>query len=175
MNGFFQNWVDLTALVLCFLLPFLFVVRVKKLKKKKVRAVPAYFLFFAPVAILVFIFFHLFENSFHAIEAAVAGKFKYDFRFYSLMLLGLVVAQLGWQLLNKCMAKCLKERYKNVHLFRTVAFIYVLTAPLIPLTPISAVPAICCTISLIALPFVRRKARTSIDFEMADDVIAVAV
>src|SRR6476620_1987165 len=82
MNKFFNEYADLTALILTVTLPLLLTVYLKIRTKKRTRTIPVYFFVFGPSGILSFIFFHLFENSYRAVEAAASGHFKYDFRFY---------------------------------------------------------------------------------------------
>lgn len=157
MNKFFNQYVDMAAMVLTLLLPLILTLLIKRKTASRTRAIPAYFLLFGPAGILVFIFFHLFENSYHAIDAAIAGTFIYTFRFYSILLLGVVVAGIGYFFLRACLSKCLREEYRNRRIFQFILLMVVVTVPLIPIVSISAVPAICCVFSLAGLPFVRRQ------------------
>lgn len=157
MNKFFNQYADLTALCLTFLLPALFVWAVKRMAGKKVSAIPAWFLFFGPSGVMVFIFFHLFENSYRAIEGLIAGTFVYNFKFYSLILLGLVVGLSGYYFLRTCLEKCLQDQPANRSVFKAILLVVVICAPLIPITPISWAPIFCCGFSLIGLPFTRRE------------------
>lgn len=157
MNEFFDKYADLTALALTLLIPLLLTIYIKTKASKRIRLVPVYFLVFGPSGILSFIFFHLFENSYRAVMAAAAGHFVYNFHFYSLILFGLIVACLGVRYLKACFDKCFRVYKANRSYFYTVALILLITTPLIPITPIAAVPSICCAISLLAFPFVCRK------------------
>lgn len=157
MNKFFNEYVDLTALILTFLLPLVLVLLIKRKEGRKTRAVPAYFLLFGPSGTLVFIFFHLFENSYHAIAAAATGVFTYNFHFYSLILLGVVVACIGYFLLRACWYKCIRQGYGNRVIFQFMLLLSIVILPLIPITPLSAVPLICCVFSMLGLPFARRR------------------
>ena len=102
MNKFFREYVDLTALAILFLLPLALTVVVKRKTKKQTRAAAVYGLLFGPAGILTVMFFHLFENTFHAIDNAMAGTFVYNYHFYSLMLLGLVLASVAAMLMQAC-------------------------------------------------------------------------
>ena len=157
MNEFFNKYADLTALVLTLSLPLLLTIYVKKKAQKRIRALAVYFFVFGPSGILSFIFFHLFENSYRAIEASMDGRFIYNFRFYSLILFGLVVAYLGALYLKACIGKCLRVPKANHSYFYKLWLVLLVTLPVIPITPIAAVPAICCSVSLLAFPFVCRK------------------
>ncbi len=159
MDKFFNQYADLTALILTFLLPLAITVLVKRQTGKKARAVPSYLLFFGPSGILIFIFFHLFENSYRAISSAIAGSFIYNFHFYSLILMGVVVAGIGYLFFRACWIKCTTENTTNKRIFRAMILIVIVTIPLIPITSIAALPSICTVFSLAGLPFVTRKAK----------------
>ncbi len=156
MNKFFNQYADLTALVLALILPLVCTILLKQKAGKKMRAVPAYFLFFGPCGVIIFIFFHLLENSYRAVEGAIAGSFSYSFRFYSLILLGIVVAWAGYKYLIACRNKCLNGPSANRSTLYSILLIFIICGPLIPITPISAAPMICCVISLMGLPFTSR-------------------
>jgi hypothetical protein len=160
MNEFLEKYADLTALSLTLLASLILTVILKRKATKRLRAIPTYFLVFGPSGILAFIFFHLFENTFRAIEKAINGRFEYNFRFYSLILFGLVLAYIGSIFLKTCFEKCLNEQNSNRSYFYNISLVLLLTLPLIPITPIAALPLICCSISLPALPFVRRKQKS---------------
>lgn len=162
MNEFFNKYVDLTALALTVLLPFVITFRLKRKAGKLIRAVPVYFLVFGPAGILTFMFFHLFENSYHAVENSLNGTFVYNFRFYSLILLGLVMGYTGIRFLNACFGKCLQADFCNRQYFLQVGCILCLTVPLIPIIPIAFVPVFLCGVSLAGFPFVRRKKRATV-------------
>lgn len=175
MNEFLEKYTDITALILTLLLPLLFTIRLKRKARKRLRVVPGYFLLFGPSGILAFIFFHLFENSYRAIDKAINGSFEYNFRFYSLILFGLVLAYLGALFLKACLAKCLAEQSSNRSYFYKILLVLLVTLPLIPITPIAAVPLICCSVSVLALPFVRRRSKFAANqpsFKTPDALVA---
>lgn len=157
MNEFLEKYADLTALSLTLLTSFVITIVLKRKVHKRLRAIPTYFLVFGPSGILAFIFFHLFENTYRAIEKAINGGFEYNFRFYSLILFGLVLAYIGVLFLKACFEKCVSEQNSNRSYFYKVSLVLFVTLPLIPITPIAILPLICCSISLLALPFVRRR------------------
>jgi hypothetical protein len=161
MNDFFNKYADLTALTLTLLTPLVFTIFLKRKARKRLRALPTYFLLFGPGGILAFIFFHLFENTYRAIENAINGSFEYTFRFYALILFGLVLAHLGFLFLKASVDKCLAEPKSNRSYLYKVLLVLIVTLPLIPITPIAAVPLICCSISVLAFPFVLRKLESS--------------
>lgn len=166
MSDFISKYIDLMALVLTILIPAIITFQLKRKKGKKLRAIAVYLNMFGPSGILVFIFFHLFENSYRAIDALIKGAFKYDFRFYSLLLLGVVIGYLGIQFLYACYAKCLQKEQANRYYFKQVFLILLFTLPLIPIIPIAAVPFICCVFSLSGFFFVNRKIRpTSVSIQ----------
>lgn len=165
MNEFFDKYADLTALALTLNIPLLLTIYLKTKARRRIRFVPVYFFVFGPSGILSFIFFHLFENCYRAVVSATAGHFVYNFHFYSLILFGLIVAGLGAIHLKACFDKCFRVYKANRSYLYTIALILFITAPLIPITPIAAVPSICCAISLLAFPFVCRKTPSRKDTE----------
>ena len=154
MNTYFQ-YIDHVVLVLCFIITLINTVQMVRRASVPVRKVPAYFLVFGATAIATFMGFgHLFEISYHAVERAVAGTFVYDFRFYSLILMGMLLLTLSVYLLGY-----IKEFLKGVqgsrgNIIRTIVFIVAVSAPAGFFTPIAYMPSIACTISMLALPFV---------------------
>src|SRR5574337_181298 len=133
MNEFLDKYTDITALILTLLTPLVLTILLKRRAGKRVRAVPAYFLVFGPCGILAFIFFHLFENSYRAIANAINGSFQYTFRFYSLILFGLVVAYMGILFLKACFGKCLAEQNHNRSYFHKMFLVLLVTVPVIPI------------------------------------------
>jgi hypothetical protein len=159
MNEFISKYIDLMALAFTVVMPFVVTIQLKRKAGKKLRAVPVYFFVFGPSGILTFMFFHLFENIYRAITAYISGSFQYNFKFYSLLLLGVVVAYLGIQFIIACHNKCLEGNSANRPYFSQILLILLFTLPLIPIIPIAAVPLICCIISLLAFAFVRRSVK----------------
>jgi hypothetical protein len=104
-------------------------------------------------------FFHLFENTYHAVENVIAGRFSYNFHFYSLMLMGAVLAGIGAVLMRACWQKCTGLLYSNRRIFLFMLLTAILCLPLLPITPLSVVPVFCCLISFSGVFFVRRKTK----------------
>ena len=157
MNEFFENYADLTALSLTWLIPLALTIYVKRAARKKIRAAATYFFVFGPSGILSFVFFHLLENTYRAIEKSINGSFEYNFHFYALILFGLVLAYAGVLLLEACLSKCLAHSTDHRFYFHSVLLILLITLPLIPITPVAFVPVICASVSVLAFPFVQRK------------------
>jgi hypothetical protein len=170
MNQFFLYWVDMVALVLSLISSVLLVIKVVKKNSLAVRPAAAFFLFFGPAAIAVHMSFHLLENIYRAGIAATEGTFAYNFRFYSLLLLGLVLSYLSVELLQKAFVKCQQRHLGNKDLFKTIGKIVLVSAPTIPLTPIGALPTMACIISLAALPFIYKKKQQSYDIGFKEPV-----
>ena len=174
MKQFFFNWADPIALLLSFLIPLIIAIRVVKKSKKQARSVAAFFLLFGPSAIVAHMSFHLLEIGITAIINSLDGAFTYNFRFYSLMLMGVVITYLSFVLLKQGIAKCKNARFRNRHLYKTMAFVVLISAPTIYFTPIGSLPTMACIISLIALPFVHKKKRNVVITEMKEPAIAVS-
>lgn len=159
MNEFISKYIDLMALALTLIVPLLITIQLKRKRGRTLRAAPLYLFVFGPSGILSFIFFHLFENIYRGIIAFMAGTFQYNFRFYSLILLGVVVGYVGFRLLKACRRYCLNSEKPNRDYFIQFSLILLFTLPLIPIIPIAAVPLVCCVISLLGFPFVHRKVK----------------
>ena len=166
MDKFFEQYADFTAVILAFSLPLFFTIFIKLKTRKATRAMAVYLLLFGPLGILSFIFFHLLENSYRAIMAAIAGTFTYDFHFYSLMLMGFVIAAAASFFLVASLRKCLYG-LSNKNILLSIALIVMICAPLLPITPISAVPLVCCVVTLGGVFSVRRKPAMHIKTQIA--------
>lgn len=175
MNQFFLYWVDLTALLLSLGLGILLAVKAVKKSSYSIRPVAAFFLFFGPAAIVVHMSFHLLENIFRAGIAAKEGLFVYNFRFYSLVLMGVVLAYLSIELLQKALTKCLHRHSGNNNLFKTMAKIVLVSAPTILFTPIGSLPTLACIISLSALPFIYKKKQLQHSPSLKEPVVDLEV
>lgn len=172
MDKFFEEYADLTAVILAFSLPLFLTIFIKLKTRRATRAMAVYLLLFGPLGTLSFIFFHLFENSYRAIMAALAGTFEYDFHFYSLILLGVVIAVTASFFLVACLRKCLYG-FSNKNIFISIALVIAVCALLLPITLISAVPLICCVIALGGVFSVRRKSAMHIKTQ-ATPIVAAA-
>ena len=173
MNKFLLLWADAVAMLLSLIIPLIITIVLKRRMKKQVRAVPVYFLLFGTLAILVHISFHLFEISYHAIDNSLKGTFTYNFRFYSLILMGGTLAYLSSQLLNRCMYKCNHPYTTSKPLYQSMAFIVLVSAPTIALTPIGALPTMGCFISVVALQFVRKWKQQAVVSSIREEAVAV--
>ena len=156
MQTFFLVYVDYVALFLSFVLAAFYTISIIRVNPMKIRSVAVFFMLFGPSAILVHMSAHIIEISYHAIINIIAGKFIYNFRFYSLILMAVVVIGCSAHFLKLLKKYCI-SKIKSKRLFETALVIVLLTAPTIPFTFIGSLPAMACTISLIALPFVRKK------------------
>lgn len=111
------------------------------------------FVVFGASAIVAFMFGHLFENGTRAIQRVIEGNFVYDYRFYSLMLMGTVFISIGIYMLSQIKAWSLGDSQGKRNFLRAVFVIILLSAPTFPFTPIGLLPTIGCLISLAGLPF----------------------
>lgn len=157
MNSFFLYWVDLAAMVLSLALALYFTIRYKKKGVQPLRAVPLFFLLFGPLVIIVHMGFHNFEILYRAVQNSMAGNFTYSFRFYSLMLMGVLVLWLSVSFLKQSAGVYVWGTHTKKELLRTASIIALVTLPTIPLTPIGSLPLMACLINLIASAFVRKK------------------
>ncbi len=174
MKIFFERYADLTALILTFLLPVIVTIWIKRKTGKGTKAIPVWLMVFGPLGILSFIFFHLFDNTYRAITGIINGTFVYNFHFYSLILFGVAMAAVASSLLRACVRKCLRKSFPDRLIFLHLLLIVIVTAPLLPITPISAIPLICSVFSLSGLAFARRKQKPVAEILMPDKHSATA-
>jgi hypothetical protein len=155
MKQFFAHWVDITALVIPLFIALYYSIRLAK--KYPVKGVAAFFFMYAPLVILVHMFFHLFNSSYVIWERVQAKSFVYDFRTYSLYLMGLVIAYQSYQLLQQGLYKCRFVHSSNGPIYKTMLAIGFVSLPTVFFTPIGSLPAMACLISLLALVFLKKK------------------
>lgn len=162
MEKFFESYIDITAVITALVIALIFKIISLRNPNTQIWAVPAFFTLFGPAVVIVFMSAHLSENIYRAINGLIKGTFIYDFKYYSLMLLGTLIVVAGVLYLNAAKQYIAgRSSVKKVLLF--ISVIVLLTAPLIPIVPIAAVPSIACAISLLGLPFVHRRRKIIAD------------
>lgn len=160
MNVFIEKYIDLAVLVLCFVFTVLTSLRYLRTARLPLRLVPAFFALFGATAVATFIGAgHLFEISYHAFERLAAGTFKFDFRFYALIQMGLVILALSGYMVGQIGAWFRGEVGAQRNAVRVALVLMAFTLPTVAFTPIGAVPTIGCVISLLTFPFVVKKRR----------------
>lgn len=161
MNTYF-HYIDQVVLALCFVFTLVNTHRMVRRATVSLRRVPAYFAVFGATAIATFLGFgHLFEISYHAVERVVAGTFAFDFRFYSLLLMGMLLLTLSVQMLNAIGAWFQGTGQEWRKVIKVALLIVAVSAPAIVFSPIAAVPSIGCGITLLAMPFVMKRRATA--------------
>ena len=100
--------------------------------------------------------FHNFEILYRAVVAGIEGKFTYSFRFYSLMLMGILVLWLSITFLKQSVRFYVWDNISKKSLLKTAGIIALVTVPTIPFTPIGSLPIMACFINLIASAFVQK-------------------
>lgn len=162
MEKFFESYIDITAVITALVIALIFKIISLRNPNTQIWAVPAFFTLFGPAIIIVFMSAHLSENIYRAINGINNGTFIYDFKYYSLMLLGTLLVVAGVLYLTAAKQYIAGQTSaKKVLVY--IALIVVLTAPLIPIVGIAAVPSIACAISLVGLPFVHRRKKIIAD------------
>jgi hypothetical protein len=121
------------------------------------RPVVAFFMLFGPAVIVVHMIFHIGSINFNTLEKIKQGSFTYDFRYYSLMLMAVAIAYCAGVLLQRIKRFFEGESYKPI--LKAVATTIFVSAPIIPINPIGALPTIACLITLSAVPFVKKKGK----------------
>lgn len=158
MITFYLNYIDQIVLTLCGIFTLINTIRLVWRATVPVRKIPAYFVVFGATSIATFLGAgHLFEISYRAIERAVAGTFIYDYRFYSLILMGIVLLSLSVRMLREIGNWFQGISGSQRRAMQTALLIVAVSAPTGVFTPIGYVPSIACAISLIFFPFVIKK------------------
>jgi hypothetical protein len=157
-NSFASNTnmrtIDLIALVASAIVAIILATTTIRKSVFPLRAVPAFFMFFGPAVIFVHMVFHTGNISYNTFQGIQLGTFTYNFRFYSLMLMGLVLIYSSATLLQRIKNFLVGGSYASV--LKAMLMIFVVSAPTIPFTPIGSLPVIACIITLVAMPFVRK-------------------
>jgi hypothetical protein len=155
---FLWNKIDLIVLSLCFVFTLLNTFRMVRAATEPIREVPAFFLIFGATSIVFFMGFgHLFEISYHAVENIMKGTFVFDFRFYSLILMGMLLLSLSVGMLQRIADRLNGKTTSSYPIFKSAILIVLISAPAGIFTPIAYVPAIACLISLLFLPLTVKK------------------
>ncbi|MBD2704887.1 hypothetical protein IC229_29920 [Spirosoma sp. BT702] len=167
MITYYLNHIDQLVLTFCVVFTFINTVRMVRRAAVPVRKVPAYFVVFGATSIATFLGAgHLFEISYRAIEQKMAGTFVYNFRFYALILLGVLLLSLSVQML-----RYIRNWFSGVpdsqrQIIKTALIIVAISAPTGVFSPIGYVPTIACTITLLFMPFAVRKQPKTTQMEL---------
>jgi hypothetical protein len=155
MKHFFLHWVDLTAMLLSIAAAIYFAVKLSR--SHPVRSLAAFFLLFGSLVTVVHMFFHLLNVSYNVVERIRINAFTYDFRLYSMYLMGGVLGYLSLRLLRQSVYKCTALQSSNRPMYKTMLAIGAVSLPTVPFTFIGSLPSMGCIVSLIALAFLKRK------------------
>ena len=122
-----------------------------------VRRVPALLAIFGPTANATLMGAgHLLENCYRAAEKLYAGTYIFDFRQYSLFLMGSVLLFLSLYTLRQLADWFNREPGSQRKAVWSTLAIIAVSAPTFAFTPIGILPTLVSVISLLALPFVRK-------------------
>jgi hypothetical protein len=149
-------WVDLFAIVSSIAISIVFLLKIKTKTIRPIRSYVLFFVVFGPVVIAVHMSMHIIEISYHAITNAFTGTFKYNFRFYSLQLMGALILYLSIRFLGTWHSYLITNTNKK-QVLKIAGWIALISIPTIPLTPIGSLPAMACVISLVASIWVHKK------------------
>ena len=146
--------VDIVALVSSIVIATLMAIIKARKSVFAIRTIPAVFMFFGPVTIIVHMFFHIAYVSYGAIQSINNRSFTYTFRLYSLILMAGILIYFSAKLMKRLNRFLIVGRYFEV--IKTMMAISVISAPVILLNPLGSLPVMVCIIALIAMRFVRR-------------------
>jgi hypothetical protein len=149
-------WVDLFAMVISIAISINFLLKIKSKAIRPLRSLVLFFVVFGPVVIAVHMSLHIIEISYHAITNVFTGTFKYNFRFYSLQLMGALIFYLSIRFLG-AWRYYLKTNTNRKQVLKAAGWIALISIPTIPFTPIGSLPTMACVISLVASIWVHKK------------------
>jgi hypothetical protein len=153
MNNSSLFVIDQVIIVLSVAFTWICTVRFSKQTILPVRRIPLFFLLFGPVAIATHMCGHLGEISYRAVERMLLGTFTYDYRFYSLILMGIVFLSIGVYMVKQVKGWITGEVGAKKSFIKAALVLIFLSAPTFPFTPIGLLPTLACVISFAALPF----------------------
>lgn len=146
-------YIDFIMLALAVILALVYTIKTVQQATAPLRKIPLFFVVFGASAIVAFMFGHLFEIGTRAVQRVIEGNFVYDYRFYSLMLMGTVFITIGIYMLSQIKAWSLGDHQGKRNFLKAVFVLILLSAPTFPFTPIGLLPTTGCMISLAGLPF----------------------
>ncbi len=143
--------IDIVALLSSIVLAI--VISTFKVRKSAIpiSAFPVFFMFLAPVTIIVHMFFHLAFVSYGIIQSITAHSFEYNFRTYSLYLMAGVLIYFSAQLINRLNLFLVTGAYTGA--LKAILAICLVSAPVILLNPFGLLPILVCMIALLAMRF----------------------
>ena len=162
MNQELSRWADISAMLLSVILSVVYTIKLTKSAKGSFRPLALFFLIFGPMAIGVHMAAHQLLVNYLAVGRMFKGSFVYDFRFYALNLMGILLAILSFNLLRYCLDYYNGEAAMRAKWLTTCGWIALVAAPTIPFTFIGSLPLQAIIINLIASRFVRRKEKVRV-------------
>jgi hypothetical protein len=153
MEKFFLYYIDLVILAMAITFTAVFTGIFSKRSVLPVRKLPLFFLLFGATTVASSMCGHLGEISYRAIVGVIAGTFKYDYKFYSLNLMGIVFLAISIYMLLQVKEWIMGDLKAKNSFVKAALVLIILSAPTFPLTPIGLLPTLACMISFAALPF----------------------
>ena len=159
MESYLEN-IDTIALFAGLLGSVLFTFWLIKTATIGIRAVPLFLASFgSSVVVSSMAFGHLFENCYRAALRVVEGTFVFNFHFYSIILMGLVILSHGLYMLWQLRLITMGDPAAKKRFLLAAVVLSALTAPVFLLRPIGLLPTIACIISLSGLYFLVKPVR----------------
>lgn len=107
-----------------------------------------------PMLVALSMLAHLAENLYYALERILQHSFHFDFRFYSLMLMGIVFLGISSYMLWQIWLLCRGRSRAGRQIWWAALVLSVLSAPTVVFTPIGLLPTLACVVSVVGLRFV---------------------
>jgi hypothetical protein len=126
-------------------------------RKMAFRRLPLFFVVFGAMTICLAMVAHIGENSFHAVEQAMAGTFVYNFTFYARIFMGVVFLAMSLHMLAQIKVWGMGNRSGKINFIKTAAALSLLSFPTYFLVPIGLVPTLACALSLAGMPFAKKR------------------
>ncbi|HEX2532691.1 MAG TPA: hypothetical protein VHK69_03090 [Chitinophagaceae bacterium] len=159
MKQFFEVFSGPTALLSSIVICILLARSWKGTRHARTRRHLVPLLYWGPTVLIAFMVMHCGHNAYITITNSMqAGKSVFNFYYYSLQLMGVVVAYESYLLLQCCHRHVAGTRRLNGRLFFHIALIIVTTLPTAYFTPPGAIPTIVLIITSIAALLVHKGA-----------------
>lgn len=150
-------YADAFILVITVMATLFYSAKLSKSAVFPVRPVAIFFLLFGPMIIFFNMVGHNGEIGYRAIEKVVNGTFSYNFRFYSLIFMGVVFLLLSGYMIQEIKFWSLGKQEAKGNFIRAAVLMSLLSLPTVFFTPIGSLPTLASIISLTALMFAKKR------------------
>ena len=158
-------YIDGIILAISIIFAYIYTLKITRQSSLPLRKVALFFALLGVFTILMNMVGHISEIGYRAIPRVLAGNFVYDFRFYSLMLMGVVFFSIGFYMFGELKEWCMGNKESKKKFIKAAIVMSLVSAPTFPFTPIGLLPTLACIISVISLPFAWKQEMKELQFQ----------